>query len=123
MSKLPSYYYNASKETFERAKNLRKNITKAEKILWHELRRNNLKKYHFRRQHPIAWYIADFYCHTAKLVIELDGEVHELEEMKAHDEWRDGIMENFDIKVLRFKNEDVFGNIDWVVKEIKKHLT
>ena len=101
---------------------MRKNITKAEKIIWHELRRNNAKGYYFRRQHPIAWYIADFYCHKAKLVIELDGESHDTEEMKEHDEWRNGVMENLEIKVLRFKNEQVFDELDKVIEEIKKHL-
>jgi len=122
MTNLPPYYYNAPEETFKLAKRLRKKITKAEKLLWHELRRNNLKGYYFRRQHPIAWYIADFYCHKAKLVIELDGEAHDTEEMKEHDEKRNGIMEDFDIIVLRFKNEEVFGNVDEVVEKIKKHL-
>ena len=122
MSNLPPFYYNAPDLTFKLAKRLRKKITKAEKILWHELRRNNAKGYYFRRQHPIAWYIADFYCHEAKLVVELDGEVHDTEEMQEHDERRDSIMEGFDITVLRFKNEEVFGNVDEVVEAIKKHL-
>ena len=122
MGKRPSYYYNAPEETFDTAKYLRRKITKAEKNLWYELRRNNLKGYHFRRQHPIAWYIADFFCHKAKLVVELDGEVHDSEEMKEHDRVRDETMENFEITVLRFKNEEVFESLDRVVKEIKKHL-
>ena len=116
------FYYNATAETLKLAKRLRKKITKAEKFLWHELRRNNVSGYYFRRQHPIAWYIADFYCHEAKLVVELDGEVHDTEEMREHDERRDSFMEGLEIKVLRFKNEEVFGNVDAVLKEIKKHL-
>ena len=86
------------------------------------MRRNNVKEYYFRRQHPIAWYIADFYCHEAKLVIELDGASHNTEDMQVHDERRDSIMEGFEIKVLRFKNEEVFENLDAVLEEIKKHL-
>jgi cyclase len=125
-NKLPSHKenltYNAPAETFEKAKRLKREMTKAEKQLWHELRNSKLNGYKFRRQHPIAWYIADFYCLQAKLVVELDGEVHELEEMKEHDEKRNRIMENYDLTVLRFKNEDVFGNVDEVVDEIKKHL-
>ncbi|MBI4931806.1 MAG: endonuclease domain-containing protein [Bacteroidetes bacterium] len=126
MKKLPDHKenltYNAPAEAFEMAKRLKRKMTKAEKILWHELRNRNLNGYKFRRQHPIAWYIADFYCHKEKLVIELDGEVHDTEEMKEHDEKRNRIMEEFDIKVLRFKNEEVFGNVDEVVKMIMKHL-
>lgn len=125
-NKLPGHKenltYNAPAETFENAKKLKRKMTKAEKTLWHELRNRNLSSYKFRRQHPIAWYVADFYCHQAKLVIELDGEVHDTDEMKNHDERRNSIMEDFDIKVLRFKNEEVFDSLDKVMEEIKKHL-
>lgn len=116
------FYYNAPEETCKLARRLRKRITKAEKKVWHELRRNNLKEYYFRRQHPIAWYIADFYCHKAKLVVELDGPSHDTEDMQVHDERRDSFMEGLEIKVLRFKNEEVFGNLDAVLEEIKEHL-
>ncbi|MCW3108841.1 MAG: hypothetical protein JWQ09_3347, partial [Segetibacter sp.] len=61
---------------FERAKELRKNMTEAEKLLWEYLK-GGINGFKFRRQHPIGIYIADFYCHSFKLIIELDGKIHE----------------------------------------------
>ncbi len=122
MRNLPEYYYNAPEKTFELAKLLRKDMTATEKLMWQVLRRNSLKGYYFRRQHPIAWYVADFYCHDAKLVVELDGEVHDFEDIKRHDAERDELMRGLGITVLRFKNEDVRGNVDEVVREIERHL-
>ncbi len=116
------FFFNAPDVTFKRAKRLRKKLTKAEKIMWRELRRNNLKGHYFRRQHPLAWYIADFYCHDAKLVVELDGNVHDSEKQKDHDARRDEVMKDLDLIVLRFKNEEVFDDLDKVLEEIKKHL-
>lgn len=118
----PAYFYGATEETFERAKSLRKEMTNGEKLFWQILRRNNVKGFYFRRQHPINRYIADFYCHKAKLVVELDGEVHNSIDAKEHDENRDAVMMNFGITVLRFKNDDAVKNTDFVVKEIEKHL-
>ena len=118
----PDYYYNAPHETFEKAKLLRKEMTSAEKVVWKIIRRNNLKGFYFRRQHPVWIYIADFYCHKARLVVELDGEVHDTENAKQYDAGRNEKMNDFGITVLRFKNEDVFANIDFVVETIEKHL-
>ena len=72
-----------TKEKQERAKELRRNMTPAEKILWHELRANKLGV-HFRRQQIIAGFIVDFYCHKAGLVIEVDGDIHDFQ--KEEDE-------------------------------------
>lgn len=116
------YYYNAQKKTFTNAKRMRKEPTAAEKFLWQILRRKAVQGYKFRRQHPIDRYIADFYCHKAKLVIEADGEVHDLEEVKRKDENRDAVMKKYGLTVLRFKNEDVLFNAHIVVEEIEKHL-
>jgi len=69
-------FYGASPLIFERAKELRKRMTETENILWNALRRKNRKGYKFRRQHPMSTYIADFYCHQLKLVIEIDGGYH-----------------------------------------------
>jgi very-short-patch-repair endonuclease len=116
------FHYNAPKITFERAKRLRKRMTKVEKMLWNELRRNQLKGYYFRRQHPISYYIADFYCHAAKLVIEVDGPTHHTEEGRKKDERRDKAMKEFQLTILRFRSEEVFVNLDKVVQEIEKSL-
>src|SRR5688500_14758603 len=97
------FHYNAPGITFERAKRLRKRMTKVEKMLWNELRRNNLKGYYFRRQHPISYYIADFYCHEVRLVVEVDGPTHDTEEGRRKDEKRDKAMKEFQLTVVRFK--------------------
>lgn len=70
-------FYGAGRNTFERAKGLRKNMTKTEKILWKELKNRQIFKARFRRQHPIDIFVADFYCHENKLAIEIDGEIHQ----------------------------------------------
>jgi len=116
------YYYNARKKTFNNAKRLRKEPTAAEKFLWQILRRKAVQGYKFRRQHPIDRYVADFYCHKARLVIEADGEVHDLEEVKRKDANRDAVMKKYGLTILRFKNEDVLFNAHIVVEEIEKYL-
>jgi len=70
---------NVTKEKLQRAKELRRDMTPAEKILWQELRANKLGV-HFRRQQVIAGFIVDFYCHKAALVIEVDGDIHDLQQ-------------------------------------------
>jgi len=106
---------------FEMAKDLRKNMTEAEKILWCHLKQRP-EGFKFRRQHPLGIYIADFYCHKAKLVIELDGIVHNDMNVKKNDEIRQRAIEESGITVLRFKNERVFKELEIVILEIKSHL-
>src|SRR5687768_10291512 len=118
----PALFYNASNDTFMKARLVRKRMTASEKLLWEILRRNSVKGFYFRSQHPILIYIADFYCHKVKLVVELDGEIHNLDEAKRHDASRDEMMKGQGITVLRFKNEQVFESLDSVVMEIEKYL-
>ncbi|MES1220348.1 MAG: DUF559 domain-containing protein [Bacteroidota bacterium] len=106
---------------FEMAKSLRKNMTDAEKILWFHLK-ENFEGFKFRRQHPLGIYIADFYCHKAKLIIELDGNIHDNTEVKINDEIRQRNIEEGGITVVRFKNEEIFKNLEKVLQEIKSHL-
>ena len=73
---------------FSNAMELRRTMTEAEIILWNELRNKKLNGYKFRRQHPIKNYVADFYCHEARLVVEVDGEIHKDESTKEYDEKR-----------------------------------
>jgi very-short-patch-repair endonuclease len=114
-----SMFYNASPEIFKRAKELRKNMTEAEDLLWKKLRNNKLGV-RFRAQHPIDRFIADFYCHSAKLVIELDGEIHS--QQKEYDINREAELEKYDITVIRFRNKEVFDNLDKVIQEIETYL-
>ena len=98
------------------AKKLRKNQTEAEKELWSELRREQLKGIKFRRQQPIGGYIVDFVTFELNLVIEVDGgQHHENKEDEVRDEW----LEDEGFTVLRFWNNEVLDNIDGVLKEIR----
>jgi very-short-patch-repair endonuclease len=100
------------------ARALRKNSTDAERILWSELRDHRLNGASFRRQVPIATYIADFVCHAAKLVIELDGGQHFSDGQEAADTRRSAIIEAKGFRVLRFSNHDVMTNRDGVLETI-----
>ena len=107
-------FYGAKSITFERAKELRLNPTVAERVLWQILRNKKMLGLRFKRQHPINKFIADFYCHSLKLVIEVDGEIHNTTENKEYDENRTAELENYGISVLRFTNGEVLNNIERV---------
>ena len=96
-------HFGANPVIFERAEELRARMTPAEEILWNVIKIN---EWHvkFRRQHPLSKYIADFYCHSVKLIIELDGGYHESREVKIYDEARENEMKQLGITVLRFRN-------------------
>ena len=115
-------YYSASEKTVAKATKLRRELTQSEKILWNIIRSRKIKGFKFRRQHAIQYYIADFYCHEAKLIIELDGDVHDVEEVKEYDKRRQKIIEKLGLKVIRFSNELVLSNPDIIIQEIEKHL-
>ena len=117
-----TYHYGAKKYTFQTAKKLRKESTHTEKILWNILRSRKFKRYKFRRQHPVGRYVADYYCHQSKLVIELDGEVHKDEEQKYYDIVRNKFMDEMGLNVLRIKNEDVTERLESVLDLIEKNL-
>lgn len=112
-------YYGASHLIFQRAEQLRNKMTPAEEILW-KILHINAWKVKFRRQHPIWQYIADFYCHKLKLVIELDGSVHDVDEVKKNDTDREKHLRDFGITVLRFSNTEIFKNISLVLEKISQ---
>jgi len=116
-------FYGANQSLFETAKGLRKNMTLAELILWKKLKDRKLFKVKFRRQHPIDIFIADFYCHEYKLVIEIDGEIHLENEKKEYDLGRTAEMEKFGIRIIRFTNDQILFNMDNVINEIYKAIT
>ena len=95
-----------------------KNSTDAERILWSELRDHRLNGAGFRRQVPIKNYIADFVCHAAKLVIELDGGQHFSDQARTSDAARSAVIEAQGFKVLRFSNHDVMTNRAGVLETI-----
>lgn len=106
-----------AKGKLQRARGLRRDMTPAEKILWQELRANKLGV-HFRRQQVIAGFIVDFYCHKAALVIEVDGDVHDLQ--KEEDARRDKVLGEMGLRIVRFGNNEVLKNLPQVVGEIKE---
>jgi cyclase len=114
-------HYGAAPILFEFAKNLRKNPTEAESVLWNYLS-NNQQVFRFRRQHPIKFFIADFYCHRAKLIIEVDGGYHQIPEQYEYDQNRDHELDELGLKVLRFTNEQVFFDIENTIKSIENEL-
>jgi very-short-patch-repair endonuclease len=116
-------YYGAKPDLFKLAKEMRRNPTESERLLWNILRKYRNKGFLFRQQHPIYIFIADFYCHKIKLVIEVDGGVHFNDESQEHDDGRTGVMENFGIKVIRFTNDQVLYNQDIVTKQINEFIT
>lgn len=118
----PTMFFGASNLIFENAKSLRKNMTEAENLLWFHLKQNP-KGFKFRRQHPIGIYIADFYCHKAKLVIELDGKIHEREDVRINDEQRQKLLEQDGLTVIRFLNEDVYEHVETVIHKIELYLS
>jgi very-short-patch-repair endonuclease len=100
----------------QRAKQLRKQMTEEEVALWQRLRANQLNGFHFRRQQIIEGFIVDFYCHAAKLVVEVDGEIHE--QQIKYDEQRDKVLLARGLQVLRIKNKEVRENLPEVLARI-----
>lgn len=104
-----------------RAQVLRKTMTNAESVLWDLLRSRRLQGRKFRRQHPIGSYIADFYCHKEKLVIELDGAHHKDNiRVMAYDNYRTSYFEKRGLRIIRFENDIVLNQTSYVLNEISK---
>jgi very-short-patch-repair endonuclease len=99
-----------------RAREMRKELTPAELKLWAKLRGDQLLGLRFRRQHCVGSYIADFFCHPARLVVEVDGDSHD--ERREYDERRTYWMTQQGLRVVRFTNEDVLKNFDAVLEAI-----
>lgn len=104
-----------------RARNLRHDLTRAERKLWYALRRNQMNGFGFRRQHPVGSFVLDFYCPAARLAIELDGGQHN-EDTKRYDEKRSQWLATKGIKVLRFWNNEVLSNLEGVLSVIASVL-
>ena len=109
-------------------RDLRKNPTKAEKILWKALRNRKLLNMKFRRQQPIfhdltgreTFFIADFYCHEKNLIIELDGTIHNFK--IKQDKERTEILNSLGLRIIRFSNNEVENNLNNVIKKISKEV-
>lgn len=119
----PDMFYGANRNVFRKAHLLRNNQTESEKILWQRLSNNKLNGFRFKRQHPIGDYIADFYCHKAKLVIEIDGAYHNSPEQKIYDEDRRRIFEELGLVVIRFTDEEIFQEKDRIIQVIESMIS
>ena len=109
-----------TKAKLERAKELRREMTPAEKLLWKEVRANKLGV-RFRRQQVIQGFIVDFYCHQAGLVIEVDGDIHDLQ--KEEDERREKVLSELRLVIVHFGNDEVVKNLSMVVGKIRKAIS
>ena len=115
-------FKGAKASVFENARNLRKELTDAEELLWQELRSRKLNGWKFRRQHPVSRYVADFYCCEKRLVVEVDGSVHDENEQKEYDEARTKDLASMGIQVLRFRNSEVEENVTDVLRRIREFV-
>jgi very-short-patch-repair endonuclease len=111
-------FYN--KDLKNRSRDLRNNMTRAEKKLWFDFFKNQPLKIH--RQRPMGNFIVDFYVPKKSLVIEIDGGVHDSHEAQIRDRERTWYLQNNGLQVIRFSNEDVFNNFDYVCSQICVHL-
>ncbi|MCF8880545.1 DUF559 domain-containing protein [Hyphobacterium sp. SN044] len=102
----------------EFARQMRSELTNAEAILWAQLQKRQLKGWHFRRQHPVGHFIADFACAKAKLVIEVDGATHGSDRELTRDEKRTAFLESRGWRILRVWNNDIYDNLDGVMDAI-----
>jgi len=113
------YHYGAKPQIFDRAQKLSKQTTEAEELLWKKLRNRRFEGLKFRRQHPMSRFIVDFYCHEKMLVVEVDGGIHDVSEVKEHDEGREEELKNFGLTIIRFKNEEVMNNMNGVLEKLR----
>jgi very-short-patch-repair endonuclease len=108
-----------TKAKLQRAKELRREMTPAEKLLWQEVRARKLGV-RFRRQQIIQGFIVDFYCHKAALVVEVDGDIHDLQQ--EEDARREKVLSEMGLRIVRFRNDEVLKNLSTVVGSIKQRL-
>ncbi|MBW4622225.1 MAG: endonuclease domain-containing protein [Cyanosarcina radialis HA8281-LM2] len=120
MEKTTSRIRGSTPEIELNARNLRQNLTPAEQILWQHLRNRKLHGLKFRRQHPIGRFIVDFYCPEYRLIVELDGEIHDRQ--VEYDMARTEQLQADGDRVLRFQNQEVLDRLSWVLEQILQGL-
>lgn len=114
-------YKGAPAGNFQRANLLRQNMTVAETLLWERIKDNQLGE-KIRRQHPIQLYIADFYCHKFRVVIEVDGDYHNSKEQILKDIERSSDLRSLGLEIIRFTNKEILNDLESVIKAIKEKL-
>jgi len=112
-------HQDAKPDLFTNTRRLRENSTKSEILLWEKLKNKQLG-FKFRRQHPLGVFILDFYCHEAKLCIEVDGEYHNQSQQIQYDQERTNQIISSGLIVIRFSNSQIENNVEQVVIEIKQ---
>ncbi len=113
------FLYN-NKTLKRRRQELRNNQTEAEKMLWKYISRNKILSLRFLRQYSAGPYILDFYCPKIRLGIELDGKIHE--NNRLYDKDREKYLEGFDIKIIRFSNNDVLNNTNKILNDLQNKI-
>lgn len=115
-------HQGARASVLQNAEKNRLNNTPAEAALWEAIRLKKLDGFRFRNQHAIGAYIVDFYCHEAKLAVEVDGEYHLDPNQKEYDEERTKLIESSGVKILRFTNHEVLNDLEEVLVKIRGNL-
>jgi very-short-patch-repair endonuclease len=105
-----------SARQLENAKELRRELTPAEKFLWKHLKANRLNGLHFRRQQIVHGYFADFYCHQHELIVEVDGGIHD--HQQEYDADREEYLMNLGLRIIRFSNDEITKNLNGVLQNI-----
>ncbi|MGH2524959.1 MAG: endonuclease domain-containing protein [Anaerolineales bacterium] len=121
MSNSPRRRWRTSANVLIRARQLRREMTPAERKLWQRLRRGQLDGARFRKQHPVGRFILDFFCARSKLVIEIDGDTH-VTQMEYDAERTQWLSEQKDYRVIRFTNDEVHHNLVAVLERIREAL-
>lgn len=109
--------YNRTSEKAKRQQ-LRRNMTKAEFLLWQKLKGKQVEGVKFRSQYSVGWFVVDFYCTELKLAIEIDGDSHFQDGAQEYDQERQAFIESVGIRFLRFTNNEVYGNLEGVLERI-----
>jgi cyclase len=115
-------HFGAKPELFERARRMRNNPTPAEELFWQQVSKKQLGV-KFRNQHPLLFFIADFYCHELRLVVEIDGGYHKKREQYEYDENRTAEIETCEIAVIRFTNAQIENHLPAVLLQLKELIS
>lgn len=118
---MPRTIFN-KKSTLGKRRDLKKNQTKTEQILWSKVRNRQVHNIKFRRQFGIGKYIVDFYSAQLKLVIEIDGPSHFTDEGIEYDKARTNYLQSLGLKVIRFTNDDIYRRVNSVIEQISKEI-
>ena len=113
---------NSNSKMLQRRRDLRKQATPAERRLWSLLRNKQLGGFKFRRQHQILNYIVDFFCFSERLIVELDGPIHNSKTAREYDQRRDALLRANKYRILRFRNSEVFRDEKEVLNKILEEL-